>query len=331
MRICFFAPVSGREVLDRVEFYRQDLKILRDLGHEVYVATRASELRGADVYFVWWWTWAFLPLAIARLVGRPVIVTGVFDIWAFDARSWLQRTLLRWALRAADTNVFISKLERDEVPARFRVTRPMYSPCIVDSDMYRPGTSPREPFLLTVGWLQGSNADRKGIPLTLRAFALLRDTRPKLRLVVAGAHGSALESLQTLTRELGVDTSVRFAGAVSADEKIRLMQTCAAYLQPSTFEGFGVAVLEAMACGAPVVASAAGALPEVIGQAGITLVEPTPETIAAAVASVLDDPTTADELATLARERAMTVFTFARRRADIAAALALVGARSSIA
>src|SRR5262249_47312849 len=120
-RACFFARVSDAKVLERVEFYAQDLRILRELGFDVHIATSAFELRPADLFFVWWWTWAFLPVAFARTLRRPVVVTGVFDLWNFDERPAWHRRLMRYALRNADYNVFISQLEHRQVPERFRV------------------------------------------------------------------------------------------------------------------------------------------------------------------------------------------------------------------
>ena len=56
-------------MLRRVEFYAQDLRILADLGFDVRIATKLTELRPADLYFVWWWTWAFFPVLITRLLA----------------------------------------------------------------------------------------------------------------------------------------------------------------------------------------------------------------------------------------------------------------------
>jgi hypothetical protein len=61
MRICFFAKVDSPEVLERVNFYAQDIRILRELGYEVVVATRLKDIPfGCDLYYIWWWSWALL-------------------------------------------------------------------------------------------------------------------------------------------------------------------------------------------------------------------------------------------------------------------------------
>jgi glycosyltransferase involved in cell wall biosynthesis len=324
-RICFFARVADRAVLERVEFYAQDIAILKDLGHDVIVATRPTELVRADLYFCWWWTWAFVPLTLARLLRRPAIVTGVFDEWMFDSRPWPMRLLLRYSLRAADTNIFISELERAVVPARFRVRDPQYSPCIVDTNRYRPAPgAPKERFLLTVAWLHADNARRKGISELVQALALVLARHPDVRWIHCGERGSGYRALEALVDSLNLSRSVEFRGVVSSEEKTDLMQRCAVYVQPSRFEGFGLAVLEAMACGAPVVASRGGALSEVVGDAGLLLDDLSPETIAGRIGELLDDPAAAASLGERARARAEHLFSFPRRRADIERAIAAV-------
>ncbi len=317
MRLSFFARVADRSTLDRVQFYAQDIAILRRLGHRVDVAIRAHELRPADLYFVWWWTWAFQPMGLAALLRRPVVITGVFDEWAFDARPAPHRWLMRQALRHADANVFISEMERDIVSSRFEVRAPSFIPLTVDTARYRPDTGAREPFLLTVGWMTQGNAERKGMSLVLRAAAQLRARHPQLRVVLAGKAGDGLPALEALAAELGIADITSFPGAVSEAEKVRLMQTCTAYLQPSGFEGFGLAALEAMACGAPIVASTGGALPEVIGDGGIAIAEPTADTVAEAVERVLASPDFAKSLSERGVARARDLFSPARRAREL--------------
>ncbi len=322
-RICFFARVANPAILDRVEFYVEDLAILRELGHDVIPVTRVRNLVRAEIYFCWWWTWAFAPLLLARLLGKPVIVTGVFDEWKFDSRPWPMRWLLRFALRAANVNIFISEFERDLVPRRFVVRRPRYSPCVVDTDRYFPApVSARERFLLTVAWLETDNARRKGIPELLRAMALVVERHADARWVHCGEKGTGFPDVERLAGELGIAAAVEFRGVVSVEEKRDLMQRCGAYVQPSHYEGFGLAVLEAMSCGAPVVASRGGALPEVVGDAGILLEDLGPRTIADQVCALLEHPDTAAALGTRARARALEHFARSRRRADIERALA---------
>jgi hypothetical protein len=99
-----------------VEFYAQDMRILRDLGFDVQISTRLSERRPADFYLVWW-MWAFFAVWIARLLHRPIIVTDVFGARCFRRRPWLHQAQMRYALQHATANAFLSEMEQSEVRA----------------------------------------------------------------------------------------------------------------------------------------------------------------------------------------------------------------------
>jgi glycosyltransferase involved in cell wall biosynthesis len=90
-------------------------------------------------------------------------------------------------------------------------------------------------------------------------------------------------------------------GRVSDEKLVDLYQRAAAYLDPTLYEGFGYGVLEAMACGAPVVASNRSSIPEIVGDAGLLCDPDSPEELAAALRRVLDEP----ELAERMRQRAL--------------------------
>lgn len=321
---CFFAHVSDRSLLERVEFYKQDVDILRELGLHVTLATRWSEIPwDADFYYVWWWTWAFLPLLKATPHKRPVVITGVFDHmwkgdkWDFDQRPWWQQWLLRFALRRANANIFGSQLEYNRVTQRFGVRNSYYSPHIVDTSIYCPGQGPREDVVLTVAWMQGLNAERKCIPEVIEAAQIVLKSHPTTRFIIAGERGSYYPKLSALAEELGIADRISFPGTIPREKKIELMQQCKVYLQPTRYEGFGLAILEAMSCGAPVVTSPSGAVPEVVGDAALLVDATSPEAIAHAVNRLLDGDGLRKQLGRLGRNRAVTNFPYERRKSDL--------------
>jgi glycosyltransferase involved in cell wall biosynthesis len=173
--------------------------------------------------------------------------------------------------------------------------------------------------LFTVMWLTEGNAYRKCAAELVRAVALIRQTRPNVRLSIAGQLGSAVPSLKALITELDLEESVELLGAIPRAEKIRRLQTCAVYLQPSRYEGFGMAILEAMACGAAVVTSPVGEVPFVAGDS-VQMVEGTqPFEIADAAISLLENIALREALGQRAVERARERFAPSVRRQAIAA------------
>jgi glycosyltransferase involved in cell wall biosynthesis len=109
---------------------------------------------------------------------------------------------------------------------------------------------------------------------------------------------------------------------VSAEEKLRLLQEASVYLQPSEYESFGVAIAEAMACGTPVVSSTVGAVPDVVGDAGVLLPpDATPSGIAEAIIELLAGRT--DKIDG-ARDRIVKHFSYDARKELIEQVLAEV-------
>lgn len=113
----------------------------------------------------------------------------------------------------------------------------------------------------------GNTGDRnKGFLYLLRAMKLLKtDTR----LIVADGGHSGKKTISAMIHSLGLENRVVFTGSLSHAEIVRLYSSCAAAVVPSTHEGFGFPAAEAMSCGVPVIATDAGALPEVVGDAGL--------------------------------------------------------------
>ncbi|MGF6754860.1 glycosyltransferase [Paraburkholderia sp. GAS42] len=279
MRICFFANMTNhanwREMFETVEFYKVDIEILRSLGHEVVLAGDFKSIdKTADLYYCWWWTYAFYPLAQSKLRRRPVIVTGAFDydtchkvipgLSYLDRPLW-QKVLMKFALKFASRNLFISDCEYKLVTRHLGVNNPILCPLAINTSYYRPEPAPQGDYFFTVCWSSETNAIRKCLDSIVAAFGEVSRTRPELRLVMAGKKGDHYEALVDLARKAGVEDRVDFVGMISDEEKLRHYRQCLAYVQPTLFEGFGHAIGEAIACGAKVITSPSGAVPEVAG------------------------------------------------------------------
>ena len=126
-------------------------------------------------------------------------------------------------------------------------------------------------YLLFVGAIE----PRKNLVTLIRAAVdLLKKGQPRYLLVIAGASGWLNSDVYQWVQSLGLQDGVRFLGYVEAEELRILYSAARVFVYPSLYEGFGLPVLEAMACGAPVITSNTSSLPEVAGEAAI-LVPPT--------------------------------------------------------
>jgi glycosyltransferase involved in cell wall biosynthesis len=183
-------------------------------------------------------------------------------------------------------------------PARMRVVHeaaaPTFSPrseASLAPLAQRLGFDAQRPYILFVGTLE----PRKNLPLLLEAFALLRNELDA-QLLLVGSRGWLDEPIFAAHARSGTGDAARFLGALDEDDLAVLYSHAGVLALPSLYEGFGLPVLEAMACGAPVVCSTAGPLPEVAGDAAILLKPEDAHVWAGTMLDVLTGPHRSQEL-----------------------------------
>lgn len=127
-------------------------------------------------------------------------------------------------------------------------------------------------YLLHLGTLN----PRKNLEFLIRVFAGVVRDFPQYNLVISGKEGWYFEGLFELAKKLGLEKKVIFTGYIDDCDKPYLINAATIFTFPSLYEGFGLPLLEAMACGVPVISSNTSSLPEVVGKAGI-LIKPNDE------------------------------------------------------
>jgi len=148
------------------------------------------------------------------------------------------------------------------------------------------------PFVLYVGTIQ----PRKNLTRLLEAFARLPETLAGVDMVLAGKTGWLADEIYRRARELRLEGRVRFLGYVPDTDLPALLSAAECFVMPSLYEGFGLPLLEAMACGTPVLCSNAGSLPEVAGDAALQFAPGDVEELASALARLLSDANLRREL-----------------------------------
>jgi glycosyltransferase involved in cell wall biosynthesis len=149
-----------------------------------------------------------------------------------------------------------------------------------------------EKFLLFLGTLE----PRKNLVMLIEAFTRFKRACADATLVLAGGVGWLADEVFAAIDASGVKDSIVLPGYVQADEKARWLASATAFVYPSIYEGFGLPPLEAMACGTPVIVSDAASLPEVVGEAGISIGPRDPIGWAQALQRVWIDPAYRAEL-----------------------------------
>jgi glycosyltransferase involved in cell wall biosynthesis len=253
---------------------------------------------------------------LPELVTGPTVVT-VHDLSFLrhpDRLSARRRWYLEWAVgrsaRRADWVIAVSRSTRDDLAELAGVPGEKISviPLGVDpsfkpasSHPSRPTPLDGRPYILHVGTLE----PRKNLDVLVHAFARLREAAHLPHaLVLVGARGWSYEPVLQLVKSLGLDDHVRFVDYVGPVDLPRWYTDADLFAFPSVYEGFGLPVLEAMACGLPVVTTDSSSLRELAVDAAL-LVEPgSPEALEDAMRRILEDRSLRDRLRAKGLERA---------------------------
>jgi glycosyltransferase involved in cell wall biosynthesis len=187
-------------------------------------------------------------------------------------------------------------------PARVRAVHhgvPPLAPAGASGDPLRlpAGT---ERYVLSVGTAE----PRKDLPGLVRAFDAVAGERPDVALVLAGPDGWGTAALDAAVAAAHFRDRIVRTGWVDDDTRSRLLRGAALLAYPSVYEGFGFPPLEAMVAGVPVVATRAGALPEVLGDAATLVPVGDADALAGALEAVLDDAEVGRELVRRGTEQA---------------------------
>jgi MMP alpha-(1->4)-mannosyltransferase len=257
-------------------------------------------------------------LPLVTTIHHPVQIDRELEL--AHATFWRRLSLRRWygftrmQRRTARrlTNVLtVSKSSRDHIvqhlgvhPDRIRVV-----PIGTDTDLFSPDpATPTVPGRIVT--TASADVPLKGLRCLVEAVAKVRTERPAELVVVGSARPDG--PVATLIERYGL-RCVRFTGRLSTDALVHTLRSAEMVVVPSLFEGFSLPLVEAMACGIPVVATHAGALPEVAGPDGVAarLVPPgDPQAMAAVIGELLDDPAQRIRLAAAGRDRVLRNFTW---------------------
>lgn len=280
-------------------------------------------------------TLCYALLDIRRKLGLPVVatlhhpITIDRDIALKAARTRTLKALTRrWygflkmqgkVVRQLEHVVTVSRQSQLDIERDFG--RPASATRIVhngiDTEVFRPlEDEPARPGRLIA--TASADAPLKGLRYLLKAVARLRQEGREIELVVVGTLREQSPTAR-LIRRLGIEDCVCFRSGLSTEELVREYNRAAVAVVPSLYEGFGLPAGEAMACGTPVVSTTGGALPEVVGDAGVLVPPGDDRALAVAIGELLDDEWRRRELGVAGRERIRATFDWSKVAAEVVA------------
>ena len=256
-------------------------------------------------------------LPVVCIIHHPITMDRKLAIAAQSGRfnkfmSWRWHRFVNMQIRVArqlPNIIAVSKSTHRDLMAQFGV-KPEQMEIIfegIDCETFRPMPEiPRRPNRLMA--TASADVALKGLVFLVQAYAMLLKDFPDLELVIVGKLRAG--PTERLLDSLGIKSKVRFVTGVTDEEIRRLYAQTTIAVSPSLYEGFGFPAGEAMACGVPLVATTGGALPEVVGDAGVIVPAGDAIALAGAIADLLRDPGRREMLGPLGRERVVREFSW---------------------
>jgi glycosyltransferase involved in cell wall biosynthesis len=215
-----------------------------------------------------------------------------------QTKRWFFPVAMRISARQADGIITVSKSTRKDAiqllgidPGKIFATQlgvdPMFR--VIEGEAALRDIAAKyglpKKFMLYLGTIE----PRKNLPTLIEAFNMLVEKGLQQKLVLAGKFGWMYEEVLTLVRDYGLKDHIIFPGYVEQDDLPMVYNLASLFVYPTIYEGFGLPVLEAMACGVPVVTSDIASLPEIVGEAGLLVLPGDVNALFEAILQVMND------------------------------------------
>jgi glycosyltransferase involved in cell wall biosynthesis len=291
-------------------FGRRVVKYLRRHGHEYDLIHDNQSL-------------SYGMLDIQKM-GLPLVttlhhpITSDLRIALNAAKNWRERLLIRrWhsflnmqkkVVKQLRNIVTVSDCSRQDIARDFGL-QPSGISLVhngIDTEVFKPMPEvARNPMRLMATC--SADAPLKGLRYLLRAYARLLERYPDLELLLVSKPNPGGKT-ERLVKKLGLADKVQFVNGISTEQMVRYYAQASIAVVPSVYEGFGLPAGEAMACGVPVVSTDGGALPEVVGDAGVIVPVKNVDAMVDAIDTLLQDPQARAELGARGQQRIDELF-----------------------
>jgi len=309
-------------------FKLHDYEILKRLGFKIKIIEAQSfiKLLGKgfvkgfleDLFYAWYATSpGFVAVILGKVYRKPSIINVAgFEVCKQEDIKYGLRIInpervkyVRYALRNATKVIAVSQhvaemINEIEPNSNIEV---IYNS--VDTSKFSPlQTLNKEKLLISIGFLSKENIVKKGFHTLLNAMPIVLKYDADVKLVIIGEKGEGYSILFEIARRLKIEDNVIFTGFVNEDVLISFLRRGMIYVHPAGHESFGISIAEAMSCGLPVITTRRGAIPEVVGDAGLYVPFNDESSLAEAILTLLNNEELRKELSIKARERVVKMF-----------------------
>tara|TARA_B100000242_G_scaffold285944_1_gene250967 strand:- start:8674 stop:9726 length:1053 start_codon:yes stop_codon:yes gene_type:complete len=283
--VLFFAK-TDKSAIEKNDFYIQDIRLIESLGYKVKICSRFRDLRFRkySFIFIWWWTYAAPIIFAAKVLKIPTFITGTLNyipnkkissiFSSFQKKPFFLRKLILYSIFNCNKNLMVSKLEIKNLTKTYPKLKNkiIYFPHSYDSELCKFEDSTKEKNstlnILNIAWSSKQNLKRKNIIFIIKAFHILSKKYKNIKLILLGRKGDGYDLLKKEILNLNLVKKVVLVPDATYQEKVKYMKNSNIYVQPSLYEGFGLAILEAMSIGLPVVVTDAGEIKNLVDDCG---------------------------------------------------------------
>ena len=279
MKVFFYSNVSNISSFNLSKFYLDDINALNYLGYEVVVSNRIVKffsVKNCNGVLIYFYSKGLILAVLSRIFNKKVVFTGgVDDLQTSNNFSIRVFTFILCYVFSNVCNVVsISDYNRLSSLLKFygfNSRKLIYTPHYIDLNV-NLNTEHKDKIITTICWLGSvANVKRKGVDKLLYFFNKIKHLGFSLYIIGGGVDGA--KYLKEIVRDLGLDSLVYFKGGISHNDKYEILAKSKYYFQLSEYEGFGLAVLEAIYFHNYIFHSGKGGLIDTIGLNGTILSE----------------------------------------------------------
>jgi glycosyltransferase involved in cell wall biosynthesis len=279
--ILFYSSVRTKKMFSIQSYYRNDILILKDLGYNVSLSKSFFDFLlfwKYDISFLYFYRYSLVAAIISKCFNKKIYFTGGIDALdiqvATKAQKYLQEILFRLCNYISDTSILVSQTDQNNVRKIYKGKLPAncslsYHAINFENFEFTGDFYLKKNNFVTIAWmLTFENTQRKGVDKAIRVFSYIKKHIPDCLFYIAGPSGAGSDYILHLISELHLEESVIYLGAIEEIEKLRLLKESRFYFQLSSYEGFGIAAIEALAAGCQVIHSGRGGLQDGVSNYG---------------------------------------------------------------
>lgn len=276
-KVLLYANVRNVNSFNLSKFYLDDVQAISSLGFEVITSNKIFKLlflNKVNTVLIYFYSNGLFVAILARIFGIKVIFSGGVDDLQKSKNFSIKSIVFTLCYFFSDICNVVStsdflRLKRILNFYNFDTKKLILAPhCINVNFSYKNPV--KKKYITTICWLGTvANVQRKGVDSLLYFFSKIKHLEYTLHIIGGGTEG--LNYLKGITKELAIENKVFFHGGISHDKKNEILSESKYYFQLSDYEGFGLAVLEAMVFNNYIFHSGAGGLNDTIGKNGTIL------------------------------------------------------------